>query len=126
MPVLTGRTVASGSMIILIRRRTNITNGILCCRWFGLSKRTDTDPTGGSTPGLHNKIPALKIFARGWVAQEPIFYTINAEIFQGLGPKRRESCHGDLVYENKQDEANGELLKGCKVCVCVCDQTECQ
>ena len=21
------------------------------------------------TPGLHNKIPALKIFARGWVAQ---------------------------------------------------------
>ena len=24
------------------------------------------------TPGLHNKIPALKIFARGWVAQEPI------------------------------------------------------
>ena len=25
------------------------------------------------TPGLHNKIPALKIFARGWVAQESIF-----------------------------------------------------
>ena len=24
------------------------------------------------TPGLHNKIPAYKIFARGWVAQEPI------------------------------------------------------
>ena len=24
------------------------------------------------TPGLHNKIPALKIFARGWVAQESI------------------------------------------------------
>ena len=23
-------------------------------------------------PGLHNKIPALKIFARGWVAQESI------------------------------------------------------
>ena len=23
-------------------------------------------------PGLHNKIPAQKIFARGWVAQEPI------------------------------------------------------
>ena len=22
------------------------------------------------TPGLHNKIPALKIFARGWVAQK--------------------------------------------------------
>ena len=23
-----------------------------------------------STPGLHNKIPAYKIFARGWVAQK--------------------------------------------------------
>ena len=26
-----------------------------------------------TTPGLHNKIPAQKIFARGWVAQESIF-----------------------------------------------------
>ena len=25
-----------------------------------------------NTPGLHNKIPALKILARGWVAQESI------------------------------------------------------
>ena len=25
-----------------------------------------------STPGLHNKIPAHKTFARVWVAQEPI------------------------------------------------------
>ena len=50
------------------------------------------------TPGLHNKIPAHKIFARVWVAQESIFYTINAKIFQGLGPKRQESCHGDRVY----------------------------
>ena len=24
-------------------------------------------------PGLQNKIPAYKIFARGWVAQEPFF-----------------------------------------------------
>ena len=24
------------------------------------------------TPGLHNKIPGYNIFARGWVAQEPI------------------------------------------------------
>ena len=23
-------------------------------------------------PGLHNKIPAYNIFARGWVAQEPL------------------------------------------------------
>ena len=41
---------------------------------------------------------SLKIFARGWIAQEPIFYTVNAKIFQGLGPKRRESCDGDRVY----------------------------
>ena len=26
-----------------------------------------------TTPGLHNKIPAHKIFTRGWVAQKPIF-----------------------------------------------------
>ena len=26
------------------------------------------------TPGLHNKIPAQKIFARVWVAQEPVFH----------------------------------------------------
>ena len=27
-----------------------------------------------NTPGLHNKIPAHKIFARVWVAQEPFFH----------------------------------------------------
>ena len=26
-----------------------------------------------ATPGLHNKIPAYKIFARGWVAQKSFF-----------------------------------------------------
>ena len=26
--------------------------------------------TSADTPGLHNKIPAYKIFARGWVAQK--------------------------------------------------------
>ena len=31
------------------------------------------DTLYNTTPGLHNKIPALKIFARGWVAQETIF-----------------------------------------------------
>ena len=29
-------------------------------------------PEWTNTPGLHNKIPAWKTFARGWVAQEPI------------------------------------------------------
>ena len=47
------------------------------------------------TPGLHNKIPTYNIFARGCVAQESFFYTINAKIVQGLGPKRRESRNGD-------------------------------
>ena len=28
----------------------------------------------GFTPGLHNKIPAYKIFARGWVAQKSFFF----------------------------------------------------
>ena len=27
-----------------------------------------------TTPGLHNKIPAHKIFAKVWVAQEPICF----------------------------------------------------
>ena len=30
--------------------------------------------------------------------RNPLFYTIKAKIFQGLGPKRRESCNGDRVY----------------------------
>ena len=50
------------------------------------------------TPGLHNKIPAYKIFARGCVAQKSFFLQVVAKIFQGLGPKRRESCNGDRVY----------------------------
>ena len=29
--------------------------------------------------------------------RNPFVYTINAKIFQGLGPKRRESCNGDRV-----------------------------
>ena len=52
-----------------------------------------------TTPGLHNKIPAHKIFARVWVAQKFLFCSlVAAKIFQGLGPKRRESCNGDRVY----------------------------
>ena len=50
-----------------------------------------------STPGLHNKIPAHKIFARGWVAQKLFCSQVVAKTFQGLGPKRRESCNGDRL-----------------------------
>ena len=49
------------------------------------------------TPGLHNKIPAHKIFARVWVAQDLFCSYVAAKIFQGLGLKRRESCNGDRV-----------------------------
>ena len=54
------------------------------------------------TPGPHNKNPRHKIFAKGWVAQNDIFdrYLDGcAKIFQGLGPKRPESCDGNWVYE---------------------------
>ena len=51
-----------------------------------------------NTPGLHNKIPAHKIFARVWVAQKSLFSLVAAKIFQGLGPKRRKSCDGDRVH----------------------------
>ena len=50
------------------------------------------------TPSLHNKIPAQKIFARGWVAQKSFCSQVVAKIFQGLGPKRRESFNGDRGY----------------------------
>ena len=50
-----------------------------------------------NTPGLHNKIPARKTFARVCAAQESFLSHVAAKIFQGLGPKRRESCNGDRV-----------------------------
>ena len=58
------------------------------------------------TPGLHNEIPAQKIFARGWVAQKSLFSQVVAKIFQGLGPKRRESSNGDRVQYNDSDTTN--------------------
>ena len=33
-------------------------------------------------------------------------YTINAKIFQGLGPKRRESCDGDWVLSSRKGGAD--------------------
>ena len=54
--------------------------------------------TWRATPGLHNKIPAHKIFARVWVAQKSFSSLVAANIFQGLGPKRQKSCYGDRVY----------------------------
>ena len=39
----------------------------------------------------------LTRFSPGAGLLRNLFYTINAKIFQGLGPKRRESCNGDPV-----------------------------
>ena len=39
--------------------------------WGELSFSSDSNDND-DTPGLHNKIPVKKVFARGWVAQEPI------------------------------------------------------
>ena len=43
------------------------------CQGLGRKTFFEILKTDRTTPGLHNKIPALKIFARGWVAQESIF-----------------------------------------------------
>ena len=47
----------------------------------------------------------LSRFSQGaGLHRNPFLYTINAKTFQGLGPKRRESCNGDrcsqLSWEN--------------------------
>ena len=52
-------------------------------------------PGESTTPGLHNKIPALKIFARGWVAHESIFVTLSTLRFS-RGWVRKD---GNLVME---------------------------
>ena len=57
------------------------------------------------TPGLHNKIPALKVFARGWVAQEIVFFIDSGVIFsRGWVRKdgnllRETGCKGALEHE---------------------------
>ena len=38
--------------------------------------------------------------------RNPFCYTINAKIFQALGPKKRESCNGDRVYERQESLQN--------------------
>ena len=51
------------------------------------------------TPSLHNKIPAWKTFARGWVAQKTfLFIGIGVRLSMGWVRKKRESSNGDRVY----------------------------
>ena len=75
-----------------------------------MNHNNDNNKTNQNTPGLHNKIPAYKIFARGWVAQTCLVYTINAKLFQGLGPKRRESSNGDRVYDPSVSSVSRHLF----------------
>ena len=44
------------------------------------------------------RFPLSRFSPRAGLLRNPLFYTINAKTFQGLGPKRRESCNGDRVH----------------------------
>ena len=48
--------------------------------------------------------------------RNPFVYTINAEIFQGLGPKRRESCNGDQVYPHPRIPAASLIILRSPAC----------
>ena len=44
------------------------------------------------------RFPLSRFSPGAGLLRNPFVYTINAKIFQGLGPKRRGSCNGDRVY----------------------------
>ena len=43
------------------------------------------------------RFPLSRFSPRAGLLRNPFVCTINAKTFQGLGPKRRESCNGDRV-----------------------------
>ena len=43
------------------------------------------------------RFPLSRFSPGAGLLRSPFLNTINAKIFQGLGPKRRESCNGDRV-----------------------------
>ena len=47
------------------------------------------------------RFPLRRFSPGAGLLRNPFFYTINAKTFQGLGPKRRESCNGDRVYAGR-------------------------
>ena len=59
---------------------------------------------GPSDRRLHpvsiTRFPLTRFSPGAGLLRNPFVYTINAKIFQGLGPKRRESCNGDRVYRH--------------------------
>ena len=52
-------------------------------------------------PVSKTRFPLSKFSPGAGLLRNPFAYTINAKTFQGLGPKRRESCNGDRVYKNR-------------------------
>ena len=52
------------------------------------------------------RFPLSRFSPGAGLLRNPFFYTIHAKIFQGLGPKRRESCNGDRVYEARDTYAH--------------------
>ena len=58
-----------------------------------------------NTPGLHNKIPAFKIFARGWVAQICLFHWQRLRFARGWVRK-----DGNLVTETGCNEVNDDAI----------------
>ena len=61
-PSKTQRSILLNALIVKLRCFA-MPNAVTS--WVALLRR--------ATPGLHNKIPAQKIFARVWAAQEPFF-----------------------------------------------------
>ena len=60
------------------------------------------------------RFPLSRFSPGAGLLRSPFFYTINAKTFQGLGPKRRESCNGDRVYLCTSDRRVGSVrdIKG--------------
>ena len=64
------------------------------------------------------KFPLSRFSPGAGLLRNPFVYTINAEIFQGLGPKRRESSNGDRAYYGHYDYADyGYCDYTCKLMV---------
>ena len=65
------------------------------------------------TPSSHSKNSLSKICSKGWVAQKPFFdrqFDGGAKIFQGLGPKRRESWIANWVFSRFASRDLGPLV----------------
>ena len=52
------------------------------------------------------RFPLSRFSPGAGLLRNPFFNTINAKTFQGLGPKRRESCNGDRVYRAREHLAH--------------------